>query len=91
MMIEVDKSKIPTGSERIIDKMVDKYIEEERRNIKDCGYIDDKEPVYIHPIEELKPKEDLSNFVIIYPDNQELMNKINEIIRVVNIINRGGR
>ena len=49
-----------------------------------------KEKEYPHIIEELKPKEDLSNFVIIYPDNEELMNKINEIIKVVNIMMRGG-
>ena len=47
------------------------------------------EKEYPHIIEELKPKEDLSNFVIIYPDNEELMNKINEIIDVVNIMMRG--
>ena len=70
---------------------MDKEIKGEIGNIKDCGYIGDKEPEYPHIIEELKPKEDLSNFVIIYPDNEELMNKINEIIKVINIMNRGGR
>ena len=48
-----------------------------------------EEKEYPHIIEELKPKEEIETFTIRYPDNQELMNKINEIIKVVNIMNRG--
>ena len=50
-----------------------------------------EEKEYPHIIEKLKPKEEIETFTIRYPDNQELMNKINEIIEVVNIMNRGGR
>lgn len=48
-----------------------------------------EEKEYPHIIEELKPKEEIETFIIRYPDNQELMNKINEIIQVVNIMMRG--
>lgn len=56
-------------------------------NIKPIYWEDKAEPLHI--IEELKPKEEIETFIIRYPDNQELMNKINEIIKVVNIMMRG--
>ena len=57
------------------------------------GTIEDfpEEKEYPHIIEELKPKEEIETFTIRYPDNQELMDKINEIIEVVNIMMRGGK
>lgn len=58
--------------------------------IKDCGYIDDKEPEYPHIIEEI----DVKNLVIFDfmqgSTNAMLGNKINEIIREVNKMIRGG-
>ena len=66
----------------------------EKGKIKECGYIDDKEPEYPHIIEKLK-------HIYIYnldPNVEKvddrvtkLEEKINEIIEVVNIMNRGGR
>ena len=54
-----------------------------------------EEKEYPHIIGKLKPKKKLHRnrieTITIYPDNEELMNKINEIIEVVNIMNRGGR
>lgn len=57
------------------------------------GTIEDvpEEKEYPHIIDKLKPKEEIETFIIRYPDNQELMDKINEIIQVVNIMMRGGK
>ena len=67
----------------------------EKGKIKECGYIDDKEPEYPHIIEELDSVreflDDGVNFGVREPNLMEIKNKINEIIRVVNIMNRGGR
>ena len=55
-------------------------------NIKPMCWEDEKEPLHI--IEKLYPV--LDEYTIKYPDNFELMDKINEIIKVVNIMMRGG-
>ena len=74
---------------------MDKEIKAEIGNIKECGYIDDKEPEYPHIIKELDSVreffDDGVNFGVREPNLMEIKNKINEIIRVVNIMNRGGR
>lgn len=76
---------LKTNIEDIDEEIITSW---QTENIKPMYWEDEKEPLHI--IEELKPKEEIETFIIRYPDNQELMNKINEIIEVVNIMMRGG-